>query len=160
MYGEWWEKLAHADIFVAHCGFQVQYCDKFKHLVQSLENVLKVVSVLFFARTPSKITINGSNEHTTTVQLLGGVPPHLSGRHVSYVSLANVINRLLPIDAFLRMRARMSLRAVDAFLRQLRSSMLNDGYFPEDYVTLTIFLSTRNHNHQGIYFRSKQYKYP
>ena len=69
-------------------------------------------------------------------------------------------NRLLPIDAFLRMRARMSLRAVDAFLRQLRSFMLNDGYFPEDYVTLTIFLSTRNHNHQGIYFRSKQYKYP
>ena len=25
MYEEWWEKHAHADIFVAHCGFQVQY---------------------------------------------------------------------------------------------------------------------------------------
>ena len=22
---EWWDKHAHADIFVAHCGFQVQY---------------------------------------------------------------------------------------------------------------------------------------
>ena len=25
MYGEWGEKHAHADIFVAHCGFQAQY---------------------------------------------------------------------------------------------------------------------------------------
>ena len=25
MYGEWWEKHAHSDIFVAHCGFQAQY---------------------------------------------------------------------------------------------------------------------------------------
>ena len=25
MYGEWEEKHAHADIFVAHCGFQAQY---------------------------------------------------------------------------------------------------------------------------------------
>ena len=40
------EKHAHADIFVAHCGFQAQYCDKFKHLDRSLENVLKVVSEL------------------------------------------------------------------------------------------------------------------
>ena len=61
MYGEWLEKHAHADIFVADCGFQVQYWDKFKHLDRSLENVLKVVSVLFVARTPSKSTSNGSN---------------------------------------------------------------------------------------------------
>ena len=25
IYVEWWEKYAHADIFVAHCGFQAQY---------------------------------------------------------------------------------------------------------------------------------------
>ena len=25
MYGEWEEKHAHSDIFVAHCGFQAQY---------------------------------------------------------------------------------------------------------------------------------------
>ena len=25
MYGEWGEKHAHSDIFVAHCGFQAQY---------------------------------------------------------------------------------------------------------------------------------------
>ena len=25
MYGEWGEKHAHTDIFVAHCGFQAQY---------------------------------------------------------------------------------------------------------------------------------------
>ena len=25
MYGEWGEKHAHADIFVAHCGYQAQY---------------------------------------------------------------------------------------------------------------------------------------
>ena len=42
MYGEWGEKHAHADIFVAHCGFQAQYCDKFKHLDRSLENMLKL----------------------------------------------------------------------------------------------------------------------
>ena len=53
------EKHAHADIFVAHCGFQAQYWDKFKHLDRSLENVLKVVSVLCVARTPSKGTTNG-----------------------------------------------------------------------------------------------------
>ena len=46
MYGEWWEKHAHADIFVAHCGFQAQYSDKFWHLDRSLENALKNVSVL------------------------------------------------------------------------------------------------------------------
>ena len=61
MYGEWREKHAHADIFVAHCGFQSQYWDKFKHLDRSLENVLKVVSVLCVARTPSKGTTNGGN---------------------------------------------------------------------------------------------------
>ena len=36
----WGEKHAYADIFVAHCGFQAQYWDKFKHLDRSLENVL------------------------------------------------------------------------------------------------------------------------
>ena len=25
MYGEWGEKHGHADVFVAHCGFQAQY---------------------------------------------------------------------------------------------------------------------------------------
>ena len=55
------EELAHAGIFVAHCGSQAQYWDKFKHLDRSLENVLKVVSVLCVARTPSKGTTNGSN---------------------------------------------------------------------------------------------------
>ena len=55
------EKHAHADISVAHCGFKVQYWDKFKHLDWSLENVLKVVSVLFVAQTPSKSTTNGRN---------------------------------------------------------------------------------------------------
>ena len=43
MYGEWGEKHAHADIFVAHCGFHAQYSDKFKHLDRSLQNVLNVV---------------------------------------------------------------------------------------------------------------------
>ena len=55
------EKHAHSDIFVAHCGFEAQYSDKFKHLDTSLENVLKVVSVLCVARTPSKGTTNGGN---------------------------------------------------------------------------------------------------
>ena len=55
------DKHAHADIFVAHCGFQAQYWDKFKHLDRSLENVLKVVSELCVARTPSKGTNNGGN---------------------------------------------------------------------------------------------------
>ena len=53
MYGEWSEKHAHTDIFVA--------LDKFKHLDRSLENDLKVVSVLFFTRTPSKSSTNGGN---------------------------------------------------------------------------------------------------
>ena len=55
------EKHAHADIFVAYCGFQAQCRDKSKHLDRSLENVLKVVSVLCDARTPSKCTTNGGN---------------------------------------------------------------------------------------------------
>ena len=55
------EKYAHADTFVAHCCFQAQYGDKFKHLDRSPENVLKVVSVLCVARTPSKGTTNGGN---------------------------------------------------------------------------------------------------
>ena len=74
MYGEWGGKHAHTAIFVAHCVFQAQYWDKFKHLDRSLENVLKVVSVLSVARTPSKGTTNGGNQHTSTVQLHGGVP--------------------------------------------------------------------------------------
>ena len=45
----------------------------------SLGNVLKVVSVLFVARTQSKSTTNGSNYHTSTVKLHGGVPSQLSG---------------------------------------------------------------------------------
>ena len=61
MYGKWGEKNAHADIFVALCGLQAQYLDKLKHLDRSLENVLKVVSVLCVARTPSKGTTNGGN---------------------------------------------------------------------------------------------------
>ena len=61
MYGEWGEKHAHADIFVALCGFQEQYLDKFKHLDRSLENVLKVVSVLCVAPTPNKGNTNGGN---------------------------------------------------------------------------------------------------
>ena len=59
MYGEWREKLAHADIFMAHCGHQALYCDKLKYLDRSQENVLKVVSVLCVARTPSKGITNG-----------------------------------------------------------------------------------------------------
>ena len=61
MYGEWGENHDHADIFVAHCGFQAQYWDKFKHLDRSLENVLKVVSVLCIAQTLTKSTTNGVN---------------------------------------------------------------------------------------------------
>ena len=61
MYGEWGEKHAHYDIFVAHCGFLTQYLDKFKHIDRSLENVLKLVSILCVSRTPSKGTTNGSN---------------------------------------------------------------------------------------------------
>ena len=55
------EKHAHADIFVAHYGFQAQYLDIFKHLDRSLENVLKVVTELRVGRTPSIGTTNGGN---------------------------------------------------------------------------------------------------
>ena len=55
------QKHALADIFVAHCSFQAQCRDKFKHLDRSLKNVLKVVSVLCVARTPSNGTTNGGN---------------------------------------------------------------------------------------------------
>ena len=55
------EKHAHADIIVTHYVFQAQYLDKFKHLDRSLENVLKVVSVLCVTRTTSKGTTNGGN---------------------------------------------------------------------------------------------------
>ena len=61
MFWEWGDKHAHANTFVAHCGFQAQYWDKFKHLDSSLENVLKVVSELYVARTPSNGTTNGGN---------------------------------------------------------------------------------------------------
>ena len=59
MYGEWREKHAHADFFIANCGHQALYCDKLKHLDRSQENVLKDVSVLCVARTPSKGITNG-----------------------------------------------------------------------------------------------------
>ena len=55
------EKHAHADILVAHCCFQAHYGDKVKHLDRSLGNVLKVVSVLCVARTPSKGSTNRGN---------------------------------------------------------------------------------------------------
>ena len=55
------EKHAHADILVAQCAFHAQYLDICKHIDRSLENVLKVVSVLCVLRTPSKGTTNGGN---------------------------------------------------------------------------------------------------
>ena len=55
------EKHAHTDIFLAHFGFQAQYWDKYKHLDRSLENELKVVSVLCVARTPNKGKTNRGN---------------------------------------------------------------------------------------------------
>ena len=41
---------------------------------------------MFVARTPSKSTTNGGNYHTSTVQLHGDDPSHLSESHVSLVS--------------------------------------------------------------------------
>ena len=89
MYGEWGEKHAHADIFIAHCGHQALYCDKFKHIDRSQENVLKDVSVLCVARTPSKGITNG-RINTLYCKIARRSPPHLSGSHLSYVSLVDV----------------------------------------------------------------------
>ena len=54
-------KLAHIDMFVAHCACRVQCCDKVKDLDGSLENMLNVFSVLLVTRTLSNGTINGGN---------------------------------------------------------------------------------------------------
>ena len=54
-------KYAHIDMFVAHCACQVQCWDKVKDLDGSLENMLKVFSVLFITRTLSNGNINGGN---------------------------------------------------------------------------------------------------
>ena len=51
-------KLAHIDIFVAHCACRVQYWDKVKDLDGSLEYMLNVLSVLLIIRTLSNGTIN------------------------------------------------------------------------------------------------------
>ena len=56
-----WEKHAHIDMFVAHCACRVQYWDKVKDLDGTLENMLKVFSVLLVTRTLSKCTIKGGN---------------------------------------------------------------------------------------------------
>ena len=54
-------KLAHIDMFVAHCACRVQYWDKVKDLDGSLENMLNVISVLLVTYTLSNGTINGGN---------------------------------------------------------------------------------------------------
>ena len=54
-------KLAHIDMFVAHCACRVQCWDKINDLDESLENMLNVFSVLLMTRTLSKGTINGGN---------------------------------------------------------------------------------------------------
>ena len=54
-------KLAHIDMFVAHCACRVQCWDKVKNLDGSLENMLNVFSVLLITRTLSNGTINGVN---------------------------------------------------------------------------------------------------
>ena len=54
-------KLAHIDMFVAHCACRVQCWDKVKDLDESLENMLNVFSVLLVKRTLSNGTINGGN---------------------------------------------------------------------------------------------------
>ena len=84
------EKHAHTATFVARCGLQAQYRDKFKHLDRSLKNVLKVVSVLCVARTPSKGTTNrGKLTHFHCTIARRG-PPHLSGSNESYVLFVDV----------------------------------------------------------------------
>ena len=54
-------KHAHIVMFVTHCACRVLCWDKVKDLDGSLENMLKVFSVLFVARTLSNGTINGGN---------------------------------------------------------------------------------------------------
>ena len=54
-------KLAHIDMFVAHCARRVQCWDKVKDLDWSLENMLNVFSVLLITWTLSNSTINGGN---------------------------------------------------------------------------------------------------
>ena len=61
MYGEWWGKRAHIDMFVALCACRVQYWDKVKDLDGSLENMLNGFSVLLVTRMLSNGTINGGN---------------------------------------------------------------------------------------------------
>ena len=54
-------KHAHIDMFLAHCVCRVQCWHKVKDLDGSLENMLKVFSVLLVTRTLSNGTINGGN---------------------------------------------------------------------------------------------------
>ena len=54
-------KLAHIDMFVAHCACRVLCWNKVKDLDGSLENMLNVFSVLLVTRTLSNGTINGGN---------------------------------------------------------------------------------------------------
>ena len=61
MYGEWLEKDAHIDMFVAHCACRVHCWDKIKDLDGSLENILNVFLVLLDTRTLSNGTINKAN---------------------------------------------------------------------------------------------------
>ena len=54
-------KLAHIDMFVAHCARRVQCLDKVNDLDGSLENMQNLFSVLLFTRTLSNGTINDGN---------------------------------------------------------------------------------------------------
>ena len=54
-------KLAHIDMFVAHCACRIQCWDKVKDVDGSLENILNVLSVLLVTQTLSNGTINGGN---------------------------------------------------------------------------------------------------
>ena len=54
-------KHAHIDMFMAHCACRVQCWDKVKDLEWSLENMLKVFSVVLVTLTLSNGTINGGN---------------------------------------------------------------------------------------------------
>ena len=55
------EKHAHIGMFVTHCACRVQCWDKVKDLDGSLENMLKVFSVLLVTRMLRNGTINGGN---------------------------------------------------------------------------------------------------
>ena len=55
------EKHAHIGMFVTHCVSRVQCLDKVKDLDGSLENMLKVFSVLLDTRTLSNGTIHGGD---------------------------------------------------------------------------------------------------